>query len=121
MRFRFYTNETIDPTRNYFNFDGFVVGAIMQLAYSGLLHPNFTSDNPVQALEQLLYDFNMNFPSDYTDRPMGVGDVIVLIDCGVETAYACAGFGWTKLDSFDPSVRNPAWTTFAEQTKGAQG
>lgn len=99
----------------------------MKLAYSALYNGPFPADPREELdtetihryiLENLFEMFNINHPADYKDRSMSVGDVVVLIDCGVETAYSCDGIGWTKLDSFDPTIRNSDWTTYEEYLKG---
>lgn len=109
LGYELYTNETVDPTRAYVGFDGYVPGAHMQLSYSGQMHEDFV--DPVKALHQIFYMFNMQHPADYKAHSLSVGDVVVIIEGGVRTAFACDMVGWKRLDSFDPATKNPAWST----------
>jgi hypothetical protein len=110
MRYKIWTNESSDPTREYMPFsDGYRPEAVMQLAYKGELHEDFSTHGA--ALEQIFYIFNMQHPADYKAHSLSVGDVVVLIDPGNEErdAYACEPCGWKRLTSFNPSNANPAW------------
>lgn len=126
MRYLFYKNVTVDPTRNYSSFDGFRVGAIMKLAHSALYNGPFPVDPRMDmatekvhryVLENLFEMFNLNIPVS-CEYNMSVGDVVIIIDSGVETAYSCDSIGWTKLDNFDPTIRNSDWMTYEEYLKG---
>jgi hypothetical protein len=109
MRYEIWTNETNDPAREYFGFDGYRPGAHMKLAYSNLIASN--PDAHDAALERLFEKFNIDQPADYKAHSLSVGDVVVLIDSGVRTAYACESCGWKALLVFDPTLKNPAWGT----------
>jgi hypothetical protein len=109
MRYQIYTNETIDLSREYSFSDGYRPGAHMKLAYEGLQPSN--PDSADSVLESLFYKFNMDHPVDYRAHSLSVGDVVVLFedDWSSRTAYSCMPIGWTKLENFDPSVKNADW------------
>src|SRR4051812_25384832 len=108
MRYEFYTNETIDLSGkvqySYFPaLHGYRAGAHMKLAHSALYSGPFPADttpeadeNPVHqaVLERLFYVFNMDVPPNYEGAPLGVGDVVVIIDNGNRFAYSCEMAGW---------------------------
>lgn len=52
--------------------------------------------SPIDYLEELFREFNIDHPADYTGRSLSVSDVVILD--GV--AYFCDDFGWKKLDTF---------------------
>lgn len=111
MRYEFWLNETVDQAREYFNFDGYRPGAHMKLGYSALFADFCHNRNHPYVLESLFETFNINHPGDYRDRSLSVGDVVVLIEDGKRTAYACEPAGWTRLLVFDPTTKNPSWSS----------
>jgi hypothetical protein len=102
--YQFFINKTFDSTRDYVPSDeGYVPGAHMKLAYVGY----FDGFSINSVLETIFRKFNMDYPKDYVERSISVGDVVVLN--GI--AYECASVGWKRLDSFVPEIKNPAWST----------
>ena len=95
------------------SFDGYRPGAHMKLAYKGEVNDD-DFDTVAEILEHLFETFNINHPADYKAHSLSVGDVVVLIDGPTTTderdAYACESAGWKRLNSFNPSDKNPAWT-----------
>ena len=120
MRFKIYTNETFDKTREYCPFvNGYRIGAYMKLAYEAVFSDPF--DGHWSVLESLFYTFNMDHPADYRAHSLSVGDVVVLIDStDQEYAYACQSVGWTLLESFRPEFQSADWMTYddAARVKG---
>ena len=109
MRYKIYTNETVDPSREYFPFDGFRPGAHMNLAYQGNL--SYGPEHTNYVLEYLFETFNIHQPADYYAHSLSVGDVVVLIDGTDERAFACESSGWKELHCFVPELKNLAWST----------
>ncbi len=106
FNYTIFSNVTYDPSRDYFASDGYVPGAHMKETYKGTV----ISDDVMAGLEKLFYIFNCNHPKDFKGHSLSVGDVVAMIDTqGITTNYACASFGWTLLENFDPINKNAQW------------
>lgn len=112
INYTIWTNETFSPSRDYCGFDGYRAGAHMQDSWRSNLEVDDDATD-AQILEQLFYIFNMEHPKGYKAHSLSVGDVVTIdqVD-GTQHYYSCESVGWKRLDEFDPSVKNPAWTTY---------
>jgi hypothetical protein len=109
FQYRLYLNETIDITREYCSYDGYVPGAHMKLAYAGEVTVADGDGKRQYALESLFETFNINQPKDYKDRSLSVGDVVVLNDGTNDIVYGCMGVGWERVAGWVPTTKNPNW------------
>jgi hypothetical protein len=108
-KYAFYVNDTVDPTRSYSKFDGYLPGAFMKFGYAATVE----AESDFDALERLFEIFNINHPADYRMQSMSCGDVVVLYKETGAVAYALNSEitgkligvegGWQKLDAFDPA------------------
>lgn len=111
FRYKFFVNETFDPTREYERFvHGYKPGAVLELAYSGEIE----AESEAEALSNLFEMFNIAHPSDYRNRSMSVGDVVSLYPKmareGETKYFSCDNRGWGSVASPWLTPTNPSWT-----------
>lgn len=96
--FKFYVNVQRDAEGRWLGFSGYQTGHELKLAYGGSVE----ADSDLVACERLFERFNINHPSDYRDRSMSVGDVVVLhsVKSFSGVAYSCESFGFKPIEGF---------------------
>lgn len=95
-----FCNVARDPEGRHLGFFGYKPGQMMELAYPKVTELEVPT--PEAALEEMFRIFNIDHPSDYRNRSMSVGDVVLLITVGGWSAFKCDSVGWSRIDAGGP-------------------
>jgi hypothetical protein len=107
MKYLFFVNVQKDDAGYWLGFSGYQSGHALELAYAGEIAADSEQAATMRetqeererfeerdACNRLFEKFNINHPSDYRNRSMSVGDVIVFDN---RRAYACESVGWKEI------------------------
>jgi hypothetical protein len=83
--------ETDEVGRGVGMMDGYQCGHKMENVYT---MPLWGMEDDAAALDKAFEIFNINHPSDYKQRSLSVGDVVVL---DRTLAYSCESVGWKLI------------------------
>jgi len=90
MKYMFFVNIQQDEAGRPLGFFGYRQGHALELGYES----EIDATSEAEARDRLFEKFNIAHPSDYRNRSMSVGDVIVFDG---NRAYACESAGWKEV------------------------
>lgn len=98
VKYSFYLNNAKDEKgRSTSMMDGYKPGDPLVLAYADTVEMDDLHYCDDSKLEFLWRMFNQDYPPDYKQRSMSVGDVVILGDGDERRGFCCASLGWEPI------------------------